>query len=77
MSASCEWTLALSGKNRNKYLKEILDALYKIENIINPEDGQRVFKVSDGKTSLPIRPKQQFSLPMVKQRKYGASTIST
>lgn len=51
MSASCEWALTMTGRNGNKYVNEILIALYKIENV-DVEEGIKIFKVSDGKTFL-------------------------
>ncbi len=48
MSASCEWALIMTGRNRNKYVNEILVALYKVENV-DVEEGIKFFKVSEGK----------------------------
>ena len=48
MSASCEWALTMTGRNRNKYVNEILVALYKIENV-DVEEGIKIFRVSEGK----------------------------
>lgn len=48
MSASCEWSLTMTGRNRNKYLDEILNALCEIENI-NKEDYDKIFETNDSK----------------------------
>ena len=56
MSASCEWTLTLVGKDRKKHLAEILETLYRIEKINDAEEGARVFKVSEGKNYATNEP---------------------
>ena len=48
MSANCEWCLTMTGRNRNKYVGEILTALYAIENV-DAETGEKIFRVTDGK----------------------------
>lgn len=48
MSADCNWSLTMTGKSRNKYLTEILDTLYKIEQV-DQEQGSKIFDVYDGK----------------------------
>lgn len=48
MSAECSWSLTMTGRSRNKYLKEILAALYQIEKV-DIENGEEIFGVSDGK----------------------------
>lgn len=48
MSASCEWSLSMTGRNRNKYLDEILTVLCEIESI-NNEDYGKIFRTHDSK----------------------------
>lgn len=48
MSASCEWSLSMTGRNRNKYLDEILTVLCEIENI-DKADYDKIFQTRDGK----------------------------
>jgi len=48
MSASLEWSLTMTGRSRNKYLKEILEVLYEIEDL-DADSGTSVFEVHDGK----------------------------
>ena len=48
MSASCEWSLSMTGRNRNKYLDEILTVLCEIENI-DKADYDKIFQTWDGK----------------------------
>ena len=48
MSAWCEWSLSMTGRNRNKYLDEILTVLCEIENI-NKADYDKIFRTRDGK----------------------------
>lgn len=48
MSAWCEWSLSMSGRNRNKYLDEILTVLCEIENI-DKADYDKIFQTRDGK----------------------------
>lgn len=48
MSASCEWSLSMTGRNRNKYLDEILTVLCEIENI-DKADYDKIFRTWDGK----------------------------
>lgn len=48
MSADCNWSLTMTGKNRNKYLPEILEVLYEIEHA-DKVQGEKVFGVFDGK----------------------------
>lgn len=54
MSANCEWVLTLNGRNRNKYLKEILETLYRIENV-DSDRGAKIFKVNDGKNFFTLK----------------------
>ena len=51
MSASCEWSLTMTGRSRNKYLQEILGALSQIEKV-EFETGKNIFSVNDGKDWL-------------------------
>ena len=48
MSAWCEWSLSMTGRNRNKYLDEILTVLCEIENI-DKADYDKIFQTRDGK----------------------------
>lgn len=48
MSAWCEWSLSMTGRNRNKYLDEILTVLCEIENI-DKADYDKIFQTWDGK----------------------------
>lgn len=48
MSAWCEWSLSMTGRNRNKYLDEILTVLCEIENI-NKEEYDKIFRTRDSK----------------------------
>ena len=48
MSASCEWMLALTSRDRNKYLNEILEVLCGFEKVTAEEAG-KIFKIRDGK----------------------------
>ena len=51
MSASCEWSLTMTGRSRNKYLQEILEVLSQIEKV-DFETGKSIFAVNDGKDWL-------------------------
>ena len=51
MSASCEWSLTMTGRSRNKYLQEILEALSQIEKV-DFETGKSIYAVNDGKDWL-------------------------
>lgn len=48
MSAWCEWSLSMTGRNRNKYLDEISTVLCEIENI-DKADYDKIFQTRDGK----------------------------
>ena len=48
MSADCNWSLTMTGKNRNKYLPVILEVLYEIEHA-DKVQGEKIFGVFDGK----------------------------
>lgn len=48
MSAWCEWSLSMTGRNRNKYLDEISTVLCEIENI-DKVDYDKIFQTRDGK----------------------------
>lgn len=48
MSATCEWSLVMTGRSRKKYLNEILEVLYRIEKV-DAKEGAQIFRVTDGK----------------------------
>lgn len=46
MSGWCEWSLSMTGRNRNKYVDEIINALCEIENI-SKEESSKIFETYD------------------------------
>ena len=68
MSASCEWSLFLEGRNRNKYLKDILDILYQIEGV-EEQEGKNIYSIFDGKHFITKKPYTSISTDNGKARR--------